>query len=605
MCGISFIHSSNSLHSNDISAFKQSIRLIHHRGPDANGMIAIEAYEVDNRKVKSIANFPESPQLNINGLLGHVRLSIIDVSADGHQPFHYLHYYISFNGEIYNYLELKEELIKLGYTFYTKTDTEVLVAAYDAWQEKCLQRFNGMFAFIIWDTKKHQYFIAADRFGVKPLYYTQQNGNLYFVSELKQLRAFNLTLDINETAVNDFLSHQYLDHNEATFYKNVYRFPKAHFTLIAYKKSLDIKFESYYSLPNLTQSRVDFPEQFKTLFEDAVKLRQRSDVPIGFAASGGLDSSAILYTAYHHLKTSGLHTNCSTFSAIFPNQEGDESQFIKIIEKDLNIQSNYCYPMENFSIEAFEKHIYHQDMPVTSTSYFAEWCVSKLVNEKKVKVLLIGQGGDELLAGYHHHFYRYCRSLILKGKIRPYLQQLKTYCELKELDKKKIHTYVLNEVKLSIKFKTGLQKESNTLVAEWNKADKLIDLLNIDFTKTMLPTYLRSDDRDSMAFSFETRHPFLDYRLVDLCFSMPDELKIKNGWQKNILREVMPEMPDSIRYRKDKKGYTTPQEQWLKLYKNEFESYLNHLPEIYKNHASTDSFLKYTLGAWFKVNELN
>ena len=188
-----------------------------------------------------------------------------------------------------------------------------------------------------------------------------------------------------------------------------------------------------------------------------------------------------------------------------------------------------------------------------STSYYAEWCVARMVNKQNVKVLLIGQGGDEILAGYHHHFYRYCRQLILSGRVLKYLSLVKKYAELKNIPVNELHSKIINEVKLSLKFKVGIANLGNKLSNKWNRADKLIDLLKMDLTEFTLPTYLRSDDRDGMAFGLETRHPFLDYRLVDFCMALPNENKIRDGWQKWILREAMPSMPEAIRYRKDKK----------------------------------------------------
>ncbi|MGZ3930883.1 MAG: asparagine synthase-related protein, partial [Bacteroidia bacterium] len=245
---------------------------------------------------------------------------------------------------------------------------------------------------------------------------------------------------------------------------------------------------------------------------------------------------------------------------------------------------------------------YHQEFPIQSTSYYAEWCVARLVNRQNVKVLLIGQGGDELLGGYHHHFYRYCRQLVLSGKILPYLSLLRKYAELKQEPVNRLHRRILNDVKLGLKFKLGLADLGGNMVNRWNKAGTLIDTLKMDLTELMLPTYLRSDDRDAMAFGIETRHPFLDYRLADFCFSLPDNYKIRDGWQKWILRQVMTGVPEEIRFRKDKKGYTTPQDLWVAQHKAVFEDYTGFIPPDYRSLKSAEPFLRSALGAWFKVN---
>ncbi|HRD37864.1 MAG TPA: asparagine synthase-related protein, partial [Bacteroidia bacterium] len=199
--------------------------------------------------------------------------------------------------------------------------------------------------------------------------------------------------------------------------------------------------------------------------------RMRSDVPLGFSSSGGLDSSAILYLSHKILSDLNVGSNVNTFSAIFPGEEGDESYFIKLVEKDLNIKSYYVNPVEEFSIEDFEKHIYHQDEPVLTTAFYAGWSVARLARKQNVTVLMVGQGADEILAGYHHHFYRYSRQLILGGHILKYLSELKKYAEIKGIDSNKLHRLILNDVKLAFKFKLGIAKTGGVLSDKWNKAN--------------------------------------------------------------------------------------------------------------------------------------
>jgi asparagine synthase (glutamine-hydrolysing) len=600
MCGLATYFSTENVNDGVRKLFDNSLKSINHRGPDSMGV-----FEINTRKRQNVLLQNNLEELQPNLLLGHVRLSIIDVTEAGHQPMHYLNYTIVFNGEIYNYIEIRDELLTYGYEFKTNSDTEVILAAYDKWKEKCLSKFNGMFSIIIYDNVENYLFIANDRFGVKPLYYYKYKNSLIFASEIKQFYSFKLSLSINSEAIETFATKGFIDHNNETFYNEVRRFPKASFSKLHLDDNFEsLNFQNYYNLPNSIIQNKNYLEEFEYIFSDAVKLRLRSDVPLGFASSGGLDSSSILYKAFQILKSENNHLAVNTFSAIFPAMSGDESEYIKFIENDLKVKSHYTNPLELFSIEDFEKHIYHQDLPITSTSYYAEWCVARLVHNSGVKVLLIGQGGDELLAGYHHHFYRYCRQLILQGKLVKYLSEAKSFAEIKNIKVNDLHKMILNEVKISIKFKLGLINMNSSLEKHWNSANKLIELLKIDFSYAMLPTYLRSDDRDSMAFGLETRHPFLDYRLVDFCFSMPDELKIKNGWQKNILRESMTHLPEKIRYRKDKKGYTTPETEWIKKHKQDFDSYLNYIPEELKQFKSSNPFLNYSLGAWFKLNNI-
>lgn len=613
MCGILAYFNRNGISEQELKQSLNALQKIKHRGPDGEGVVLINSKtgdfhnlvtsETPNASLQNKIGFNEAVSIEYDLILGHRRLSIIDVSTNGHQPmYHANNNWIIFNGEIYNYIELKEELKSAGYTFKTDSDTEVIHVAYQHWGSKCVSRFNGMFSIVLFDSKTKQLFISNDRFGVKPLYYTGNGDKLLLTSEIKQVKEFDFSTTLNRNAILVFLKDHYLDYNEETFYNEVHRFKPSCYSEVKLENP-SIKEIPYYEVgttkPKLSADPV---KEFAALFESAVKLRLRSDVKVGFASSGGLDSSSVLYAAYKLLSQENSNPNLSTFSAIFPGMDGDESEFIKLIERDLEIQSHYINPLEEFNVPDFEKHIYHQDFPVQSTSYYAEWCVARMVNKENVKVLLIGQGGDEILAGYHHHFYRYCRQLILSGRILKYISLAKKYAELKGIPVSELHRKIINEVKLSVKFKTGLANLGNKLSNNWNRADKLTDLLKMDLLEFTLPTYLRSDDRDGMAFGLETRHPFLDYRLVDFCFALPNDQKIKDGWQKSILREAMPSMPEAIRYRKDKKGYTTPQNLWISRNKAAFESYLQYIPNDFRSMSCSDDFLKYSLGAWFKTN---
>ena len=615
MCGILAYFNRNGISEQELKQSLNALQKIKHRGPDGEGVVLINSKtgssynlitnETPKASFTNAINLNEASSLEYDLILGHRRLSIIDVSTNGHQPMHHPNgNWILFNGEIYNYLELREELKLAGFKFRTDSDTEVIHAAYEHWGEKCLEKFNGMFTIVLFDVKTKCLFIANDRFGVKPLYHVKDNNRLLLMSEIKQAKEFDFGLNLNKEAISVYLNDHYLDHNTETFYKEINRHAPSHYAMVPLNKMIDYKEVCYYEVSgkgNSTLKFEDAKEEFAELLGSAVNLRMRSDVPIGFASSGGLDSSAILYVTHDILKKKNITDNINTFSAIFPGDVNDESHFIKIVEKDLNVRSFYVNAMETFDIKDFENHIYHQDEPVLSTSFYAGWAVSRLVREKNVTVLLVGQGADEILAGYHHHFYRYGRQLILRGKIFGYLSELKKYAELKGLEVNALHRLIMNDVKLAVKFKLGLAKTGGKLADKWNRAGTLLELLKIDLTETMIPFYLRADDRSSMAFHVEARHPFLDYRLVDFCFSLPDDMKIKNGWQKYLMRETLSQMPEAIRYRKDKKGYTTPQDKWLMQYKNEFEDYLKYLPSEFKDNSANNLFLKYALGAWFKV----
>jgi len=259
--------------------------------------------------------------------------------------------------------------------------------------------------------------------------------------------------------------------------------------------------------------------------------------------------------------------------------------------------------MNDFSIPEFEKHVYHQEEPLIDTSFLAQWGVYEKACKSGIKILFNGQGADEVFGGYHHHFYKYCRQLLVNGKLPEYFSLIAQYSAIKQVSKNKIHKIVFNELKLSALMKAGIKKFDHHLLKHWNKIDSLDEILLKDFDTYQLPMYLRVDDRNSMAFGMESRHPFMDYRLVEFGYSLPNNFLIKNGWQKNILREAMVEMPQEIRYRKDKKGFTTPEDVWLKRYEKDFEEYLEYNRTVLGTRTpSGNKYRNYTLGAWFKVN---
>lgn len=620
MCGISILFHKQNLNRKLFAEFIDSLKKINHRGPDDEGVVLINTNTNEHQIVKTdlthpnINNQTDISSINIenyNLILGHKRLSIVDLSILGHQPMQGNDgSWIIFNGEIYNYIELKEELKNIGCQFKTHTDTEVILEAYRVWGKDCLNKFNGMWSICIWDAQNKKIFVSNDRFGVKPLYYQENADGFNLVSETKQLKCFSNQLSINQSRVDEFLNFGYVDIDESTMFNNVYRFKKSHYilldTLIYEKGTLKNKQIQYYSIKKI---KLDINEnaaieKFRSILYDSVKIRMRCDVDFGFAISGGVDSSAILYMARNIIQQENLDNVLLGFSAIFPGYEAaDESKFVKIVSDDLPCKTIYCNPMDDFNFDAFEKHIYHQDEPVTGTTFFAQWSIYQKVKESGIKILFNGQGADEVFAGYHHHFYRYCRQLLMKGKLPQYFSIVNQYAELKNLSKKYIHQTVFNELKLKAKMILGIAKFDHALLKYWSQIDSLDELLLRDFDTFQLPTYLRVDDRNSMAFSIESRHPFMDYRLVEFGYSLPNNLLIKNGWQKNIIRKSMYEMPEIIRYRKDKKGFTTPQQVWLEKYQDNFNEYLKYNKKTFGVETPSDSKYKnYVLGAWLKVN---
>lgn len=621
MCGIAVYYNKTGITKDSLAASLASLELVRHRGPNGDGVALINTKTGDIKFLRTQDTPADiSATLTITGyqdcsadlFLGHRRLSIIDLSSGGFQPMTDAHgNCIVFNGEVYNYLEIKEELKKLGLLFKTNSDTEVVLTAYRTWGKDCLQKFNGMWSICIWDAMHKRFFISNDRFGVKPLYYYEQAGSFILASEIKQLKAYtNNPLTINPNNLSDFLTEGYTDTSENTIYDKVYRFRKAHYVLfnsIDYQQGfLKDNQVRYYQI---NTKRTTLGEEgaiaaFRKLLYDAVRLRMPADVDFGFAISGGIDSSAILYTARNIIRNENINHKLIGFSAIFPgHKQSDESKFVKIVSADLPCLTIYSNPMEEFSIDSFEQHVYHQDEPLSDTSFLAQWSVYAKVKQIGIKILLNGQGADEVFAGYHHHFYRYCRQLLIQGKLSEYFSLVNQYAEIKQIRSERVHKIIFDEIKLKTKMLLGIARFDSALVKYWNKIDTLGEMLKGDFDTFQLPTYLRVDDRNSMAHSIESRHPFMDYRLVEFGYLLPYNLLIKNGWQKFLIRKSMHEMPEAIRYRKDKKGFTTPQESWVEKYKKEFENYLPYNKRTFgKEHPSPDRYKNYALGAWVKMN---
>ena len=564
MCGIAGILSTSFETIPEVH-LKKMTRAIAHRGPDGEGVWS-------------------NKQSNI--LFGHRRLSIIDLSTAAAQPMHYLNRYtIVHNGEIYNYIEIRELLEANGYFFNSKSDTEVILAAYDFWKEDCLKHFDGMFAFAVWDEKEQQLFAARDRFGEKPFYYYESERYLFFASEMKALWAIGVEKAIEEKMLLNYLTLGHVQNSadkEQTFFKDIYSLPPAHFFL--YKpQSQKLVIKKYWRVDK--EIRVDISpddaiEKFNLLFTSSVNKRLRSDVAVGTSLSGGLDSSSIL-TTMQELKFKPREIK--TFSAVFPGFEKDESSYINLLTGKLNLRNFKTQPSANGLIKDFETLCYHQEEPFQSSSIYAQFKVFDLAKQQQVKVLLDGQGADETLAGYHKYIQWFLQEVLSRHKLGaaqkekralqknhiPFSWNLKNYFAAflpmhaaMQLEKreylKTIHQPDINPE--FVKSQRGKEWEGihKPIVT------KLNDILHFNTFEAGLEELLRYADRNSMAHGREVRLPFLDHKLVEFIFSLPSNLKIHDGWTKWLLRKAMDKkMPDEIVWRKDKVGYEPPQQLWM------------------------------------------
>lgn len=584
MCGISGIYNlqlkakSEKLKAKSLKSKEETQKILQkmsqtlsHRGPDDEGFFVDE----------KIA-------------LAHRRLSIIDLTKAGHQPMIRGDLVIVFNGEIYNYIELKEELVAKKYKFQTQTDTEVILASYQEWGEKCLTHFNGMWAFAIYNTKTGNLFCARDRMGVKPFYYYADKGKFLFASEPKALLKHpSLKIEVDEQLVWDYLICGQLDHREETMFKGIKELRGGYFLTIQNKK---IKIKNYWDLGKielLNVSDQEASEKFREIFTDSVKLRLRADVAIGTCLSGGLDSSAIVCSVNRQLKEKGVEqigSTQKTFSAVYnakkyPNC--DERKFIREVTRETKTSANYVFPDGKSLAKDLKKLIYTQDFPFGSTSIYAQYSVFRLAKSKKVKVILDGQGADEILAGYHTFFPLYFKSLKRQQKYATLIKEIIGY--------NKLHSQnfwpVLQRLVLPVGlFKNFSQKMGLNLKNAYYKAyydysvfnaawrQKFTGLAfpkpNDDMFKDQsfvlariqgMPSLLRYEDRNSMAFSIESRTPFLDYRLVEYVYNLRDDQKIRHGETKWIMRQALKGvLPEKIRTRQDKIGFATPEEIWFK-----------------------------------------
>lgn len=608
MCGILTYYQSKPLDLTSLNQSLKSLQTIKHRGPDGEGVLLLNTnngkyqYLNTTETPTGIENVLNINQINIqdyNMILGHRRLSIIDLSVSGHQPLidQDSKSLIVFNGEIYNYLELKNELIELGHQFKTNTDTEVITKSYKEWGLECLNKFNGMWSFVLFDLQEKSLFISRDRFGIKPMnYHVFSDSSWVIFSEEKQLFEYNqYNKEINDYRVVQLMENQITGTlGNDTFYKGVFQLSKSSYI----KDKIDkFSFNNHINYYTIKTGNVQFNFkskekavlEFNQKFNQSLNFTLRSDVPVGLGFSGGIDSSRIVYECYQHFQKP------DTFSAIFPNKKEDESKYIEIVKEHLNLKSNYCYPENEYQKEEFTKLTYHLDAPIPSSSYFAEWCVSKLVKSKNIKVLLVGQGADEVFAGYHHHAYRYFRSLIFQGKWSTFKKELKAYSQLKNLDTKFLKKLIWAEIKLFIKIKLLGKKDMNS---KWYTSLTLSDFLKDELLYYQIPFYLRANDRIGMAWNFESRYPFLDHHLVDFGFSCSDDLKINYGWQKWIIRESNNYALDSIRWRKDKVGYVMPQ---FEISDEENDKNKTILLNKFGKY-STDKFINYSICEWLKIN---
>jgi len=569
MCGIAGIISVDpSLIS--INRLKKMAEVVAHRGPDGEGFWIND---------KANAGF------------AHRRLSVIDLSNAAAQPMHYLdRYTIVYNGEIYNYIELKEVLKKKGYLFRTQSDTEVVLAAYDCYKEECLGYFDGMFAFAIWDEKEQCLFAARDRFGEKPFYYFFGEKEFHFASERKSLWISGVQKKINQPLLLNYLV---LGHTQTpvdktiTYYQDVFSLPPSHYLTCSIAgnaraggDSYKFNMHSYWDIDkeakiNITQEKAI--EKFEELFFTSIQRRLRSDVPLGTSLSGGLDSSSIVAGICRQRPG---NKNPETFSAVFPGFEKDESKYIQSLSRKFGLNNTTVIPTAEHLIQNLEKLCYHHEEPFSSSSIFAQFKVFELAKQNNIKVLLDGQGADEMLGGYNKYLHWYLQEL-LRTSPKQFYKEKRSLKKNKiefawgwknfmaawfpaqaanQIEKKEVRS-LLNQPDLADDFKHAYFDQQSIFKPI---VFRLNDMLYFNTCQLGLEELLRYADRNAMANGREVRLPFLYHELVEFIFSLPAHYKIHDGWSKWLLRKSMQQyLPADIIWRKDKVGYEPPQRIWM------------------------------------------
>ena len=588
MCGILGIISFNR--EADSGELMKASAIIKHRGPDDEGFLTID----DNNQPAIWAGQDTAPETlaywkyqhlqpgtAFKVGLGHRRLSILDLSPTGHQPMCYKDagLAISFNGEVYNYLEIREELLTLGHKFVTGTDTEVILHAWAEWGAQCLSRFNGMFAFLLTDYSRKKLYAVRDRFGVKPLYYYIGDGKIVLASEIKQIRSVKgFSPQLNESVAADFLARGFVDHKVETFDKQVKQVLPGHYMTINFDHfQPDYKITEWYKLqPKIWEGSWDEAvDRFRYLLTDAVRLRLRADVSIGSCLSGGLDSSSIVCIAAELLKESGEFEGQETITACFNDARYDEWKYAEAVVKKTGARPHRVFTGFNDLVNEFDAFLWYQDEPTGSTSMFSQWSVFKKAHTEGLKVMIDGQGADEQLAGYSGNDIPLYAGLLKKRRYSLLLNEIKNY-------RKQNGNFPISFLLGALQVSSG-GKLSNILPAGWRlqtsqpvnwlEKNMEIGLPTADLQKGLfrqiyqspLPGLLRYEDRNSMAWSIESRTPFMDYRLFEFTLGLPEEYVYNNGVTKKILREAMKNtLPAEVSGRRDKMGFVTPEETWLK-----------------------------------------
>lgn len=584
MCGITGVLSFDQGVAVSCELIQKMTGCLQHRGPDDDGLYAAGPIG-----------------------LGHRRLAIIDLSPGGHQPMPGPDgtTWLIYNGEIYNYRDIRAELETQSHRFKSHSDTEVILHAYQEDGPDCLARFNGMFAFALWDEQKQQIFLARDRFGIKPLYFYRDNRRLIFASEIKAILAvLDSTPQPNPRLIYDFLTVGALDHTDDTFFEGIYKLPPAHSLVVDTNGREQLRkywdFEVSNEVAQLSDREVaEQSEAFFELFTEAVRAHLISDVPVGSCLSGGLDSSAVVSVISRLIQeqaAASVGPRQQTFSACYANKAFDEQPYIDRVAQWSQALSHKVFPQpQNFQAE-LPRLIWHQEEPFAGTSIYAQWTVMRLAREQGVTVLLDGQGADEQLLGYRKFYTFYGLSLLRNGHpilgLIELIKHFGSWDVLKTLQVRRGLRYFQGRQWGSVAaarqvLQPSFSAQFGQTLLNLGISNTLGGRIKADMTNFSLPVLLRYEDKNSMAFAREARVPFLDHRLVEFVAGLPLNLKLRDGWTKYCLRRgAQGKVPEPILKRKDKLGFATPEDGWFR------HTLSNEVHQTYQHAQFLPQFVK-------------
>jgi asparagine synthase (glutamine-hydrolysing) len=551
MCGLfGAIQLGGRFPAHRYDAFVALTDLVAYRGPDDADYRTFDVKVGDSQPVDGFDTF-----------LGHRRLAIIDLSAEGRNPLtDDGKCWITFNGEIFNYVELREELRARGHVFKTETDTEVILKVYRQFGEEGFARLNGMWAFAIVDLERRRVVLSRDRFSIKPLYLLQRDGALYFASEAKQLMSLLPRCEVNRAVMYQYLTQALLDHSSETFFAGITTLkPKHNLVLDLVHGTIQERPYWDYRLREIAGERAAL-EEFSALLGDSIRIRLRSDVKIGALVSGGLDSSAIAVTANRLLEG-----KLETYSVVSDDSRFSEETFVDLLTKATGLRNERLRFRSNAALQGFEKVIWHNDEPFLGFHAIAQFqLLERIKQETDITVLLSGQGGDECLLGYSKFFFFHVHDLLHRGHVVQAFRHLLASA----LKRTVVWQFNLAAARRYLPWRRARQHFPYVLLRGEHepvgRAATLAERQCLDLDKYSVPPQTHFEDRNSMAHSLEMRLPFLDHRLVEFLVSLPVAFKIHDGWTKYVARAALEELPAQIRWRRDKQGFLTPEESWLR-----------------------------------------